>query len=51
MLEVVTQFDVAGAGWGGGVFVSPWWKVDPPYTPIGYAGKRQSGASMRRTRV
>ena len=30
------HIDEAGAGWAGGVTGSPWWKVEVPYTPIGY---------------
>lgn len=35
MDDVVVHEDVAGAGCGGGVAGSPWWNVEPPYTPIG----------------
>jgi len=35
MDDVVLHEDVAGAACGGGVAGSPWWNVEPPYTPIG----------------
>lgn len=35
MDDVVLHEDVAGAGCAGGVAGSPWWNVEPPYTPIG----------------
>lgn len=30
MVVSALQFDDAGAGCGGGVLASPWWKVEPP---------------------
>lgn len=35
MVAEVTQEEEEGAGCGGGVLPSPWWKVEPPYTPMG----------------
>lgn len=35
VLKVVHMLDGAG-GCADGVLGSPWWKVDVPYTPIGY---------------
>ena len=35
IVERVEQEEDEGRGCAGGVFGSPWWNVEPPYTPIG----------------
>jgi hypothetical protein len=38
-LATVVHMEEEGAGCAGGVTGSPWWKVEVPYTPIGYGRK------------